>query len=133
MNPYSGSRNAVISNPPINPRFISTALWWKGNIWKIIVVGIRNNNKNAEPIFWFPPKIKNPEPKVRHMIAPTRRIDAIGSGIPFEDTYSTVFSKPVILPGIADINIDEIATLAKKSKKVLIPLFLKIELFILIL
>ena len=26
LNPYSGSRNAVISNPPINPRFISTAL-----------------------------------------------------------------------------------------------------------
>ena len=59
------------------------------------------------------------------MIAPTKRIDEIGSGIPFEDIYSTVFSKPVILPGITDINIDEIATLAKKSKKVLIPLFLK--------
>ena len=66
------------------------------------------------------------------MIAPTKRIDAIGSGIPFEFIYSTVFAKPVILPGIADINIDEIATLAKKSKKVLIPLFLKIELFIFI-
>ena len=26
LNPYSGSRNAVISIPPINPRFISTAL-----------------------------------------------------------------------------------------------------------
>ena len=48
------------------------------------------------------------------MIAPTKRIDAIGSGIPFEDIYSTVFSKPVILSGIADINIDEIATLAEK-------------------
>ena len=67
------------------------------------------------------------------MIAPNKRIDEIGSGIPFEDTYSTVFLKPVILPGIADINIDEIATLVKKSKKVLIPLFLKIELFILLL
>ena len=85
MKSYFGSRNAVISNPPINPRFISTALWWKGNTWKIIVVGIRNNNKKAEPIFWFSPKIKNPEPKVRHMIAPTKRIDANGSGIPFED------------------------------------------------
>ena len=47
--------------------------------------------------------------------------------------YSTVFAKPVILLGMADINIDEIATLAKKLKKVLIPLFLKIELFILLL
>ena len=51
------------------------------------------------------------------MIAPTKKIDAIGSGIPCEDMYSTVFAKPVILPGIADINIDEMATLAKKSKK----------------
>ena len=64
------------------------------------------------------------------MIAPTKRIDEMGSGIPFEDIYSTVFVKPVILLGIADINIDEIATLAKKSKKLLIPLFLKIEFFI---
>ena len=59
------------------------------------------------------------------MIAPTKRTDAIGSGMPFEDIYSTVFAKSIILPGIADINIEEIATLAKKSKKVLIPLFLK--------
>lgn len=130
---YFCSLNAVISNPPINPRFVSTAFWWNGNIWKIIVVGIRNNNKKTEPIFWLSPKIKNPEPKVRHMIAPTKKIDAIGSGIPCEDMYSTVVAKPVIFPGIADINIDEIATLAKKSKKVLIPLFLKLELFILIL
>ena len=28
---YFGSLNAVIINPPINPRFISTALCWKGN------------------------------------------------------------------------------------------------------
>ncbi len=26
INPYFGSRNAVISNPPINPRFMSTVL-----------------------------------------------------------------------------------------------------------
>ena len=67
------------------------------------------------------------------MIAPTKKIDAIRSGIPFEDIYQAVFAKPVILSGMADINIDEIATIAKKSKKVLIPLFLKIELFILLL
>ena len=67
------------------------------------------------------------------MIVPTKRIDAIGSGIPFEDIYSTVFAKPIILPGIADIKIDEIAILAKKSKKALIPLFLKIKFFILLL
>ncbi len=68
-----------------------------------------------------------------HMMAPTKKTDAIGSRIPCEDMYSTVFAKPVIFPGIADINIDEIATLAKKSKKVLIPLFLKYELYTLLL
>ena len=87
------------------------------------MVGIRKNNKKAEPIFWFPPNTKNPEPKARHMIAPTKRIDAIWSGIPFEDINSTVFEKPIILPGIADINIDEIATLAKNQKKFWYPYF----------
>ena len=59
------------------------------------------------------------------MIAPTKRMDAIGSGIPLEDIYSTVIPKPEIIPEMADMNIADIATLAKKSKKVLIPLFLK--------
>ena len=110
---YIGSRNAVIINPPINPRLISTAFWWKGKIWKIIVVGIRKSNKNIEPISWFSPNIKNPEPKIRHIIAPTRRIDEIGSGIPFEEIYSTVLSKSFILPGMAEINIAEIDILKK--------------------
>ena len=85
--------------------FISTALWWKGNTWKIIVVGTRKSNKKTEPIFWFSPKIKNPEPNIRHIIDPTRRIDEIGSGTPFEAIYSTVLSKLFILPGIAGMNI----------------------------
>ncbi len=63
------------------------------------------------------------------MIAPTKRIDAIGSVIPFEDMYSTVLPKPEIFPGMADTNIAEIATLAKKSNEVLTPLFLKITFF----
>ena len=99
-------------------------------LWKIIVVGIRNTNKNTEPIFCFSPNMKNPEPKIRHIIAPTRRIDEIGSGIPFEEIYSTVFSKPFILPGTAEINIAVIDTLEKKSKKDLILLFFKKEIFI---
>ena len=106
-----------IINPPINARFINTALWWKGNKWKIIVVGIINSNKKTEPIFWFSPNIKNPEPKIRHIIAPTRRIDEIGSGMPFVEIYSAVLSKLFILPGIAEINTAEIETLEKKSKK----------------
>ena len=59
-------------------------------------------------------------------MAPTRRIDEIGSGIPFEEIYSTVLSKSFILPGIAEINTAEIATLEKKSKKDLILLFLSL-------
>ena len=130
---YFGSLIAAIINPPINPRFINTALWWKGNKWKIIVVGIRNSNKKTEPIFWFSPNIKNPEPKIRHIMAPNRRIDEIGSGIPFVEIYSTVLSKLFILPGMAEINIAEIDNLEKKSKKDLILLFFKKEFFIILL
>ena len=112
---------------------MNTALWWKGNTWKIIVVGIINSNKKTEPIFWFSPNIKNPEPKIRHIMAPTRRIDEIGSGMPLEEIYSTVLSKLFILPGMAEINITEIDNLEKKSKKDLILLFLKIGFFIILL
>ena len=66
---------------------------------------------------------------MRHIIAPTRRMDEIGSGIPFAEIYSTVLSKLFNLPGMAEINIAEIDTLEKKSKKDLILLFLKIEFF----
>ena len=130
---YIGSLNAEMINPPINPRFMSNALWWNGNTWKIIVVGIRKSNKNIEPFFWFFPKIKNPEPKIRQIIAPTRRTVANGSGIPLDEINSIVFSKPVIFPGMAEINIAEINTLEKKSKKDLILLFLKKEFFIILL
>ncbi len=74
--------------------------------------------------------MKNPEPKIRHIIAPTRRIDEIVSGIPFEEIYLTVLSKSFILPGMAEINIAEIDTLEKKSKKDLMLLFFKKEFFI---
>ena len=70
---------------------------------------------------------------IRHIIAPTRRIDEIGSGIPFEEIYSTVFSKSFIFPGMADINIAEINTLEKKSKKDLMLLFFKNEFFMILL
>ena len=67
---------------------------------------------------------------MRHIIAPTKRIDEIGSGMPFEEIYSTVLSKSFILPGMAEINIAEIDTLEKKSKQDLILLFFKKEFFI---
>jgi len=77
--------------------------------------------------------MKNPEPKIRHIMAPTRRIDEIGSGMPFEEIYSTVLSKSFILPGMAEINIAEIDNLEKKSKKELILLFFKKEFFMILL
>ena len=70
---------------------------------------------------------------MRHIIAPTKRIDEIGSGMPFEEIYSTVLSKSFILLGMAEINIAEIDTLEKKSKKDLILLFFKKEFFIILL
>ena len=63
-------------------------------------------------------------------MAPTRRIDEIGSGMPFEEIYSTVLSKLFILPGMAEMNIAEIDSLEKKSKKDLILLFFKKNFFI---
>ena len=63
-------------------------------------------------------------------MAPTRRIDEICSGIPFDEIYSTVLSKLFILPGIAEINIAEINNLEKKSKKDLKLLFFKKKFFI---
>ena len=77
--------------------------------------------------------MKNPEPKIRHIIAPIRRIDEIGWEIPFEEIYSTVLSKLFILPGMAEINIVEIDTLEKKSKKDLILLFFIKEFFMILL
>ena len=66
------------------------------------------------------------------MIAPTKAIEAIGAGIPFDERYSTVFEKPDILLGMADINIDEIATLAMKSKNFFVDLFLIVRSIIII-
>jgi len=58
-------------------------------------------------------------------MAPPKRIVEIGSGIPFEEIYSTVVSKSFIFPDMAEINIAEIDTLEKKSKKDVILLFFK--------
>ena len=60
---------------------------------------------------------------------PTRRIDEIDSGMPFEEIYSTVLLKLFIFPGMAEINIAEIDNLEKKSKKDLILLFFKKRIF----
>ena len=62
--------------------------------------------------------MKNPDPKIRHVMAPTRRIDEIVSGMPFVEIYSTVLSKSFILPGMAEINIAEIDNLEKNLKMI---------------
>ena len=51
---------------------------------------------------------------MRHIIALTRRMDAIRSGIHFEDIYSTALPKLVIFPGMADMNMADIAIIVKK-------------------
>ncbi len=51
-------------------------------------------------------------------MASTRRIDEFGSGITFEEIYSTVLLKSFILPRMAEINIVEIDTLEKNLKKI---------------
>jgi len=66
-------------------------------------------------------------------MAPTRRIDETGSGMPFVEIYSTVLSKLFILSGMAEMNIAEIDTLEKKSRKDLILLFFKKEFFMILL
>ena len=85
---------------------------------EIIVVGIIKSNKNTAPIFWFSPNIKNPEPRLRYIIAPNRRIETIGSGIPLEVIFSTFISKPVFLAGIAEMKIADIANREKNPKKI---------------
>ena len=41
----------AIVRPPINPRFINSALGWKGNAWKMIVVGTRKMSNSDAPSF----------------------------------------------------------------------------------
>ena len=100
---------------------------------KNLLLELRNSNKKTEPIFCFSPNIKNPEPKIIDIMALTRRIDEIGSGMPFLEIYATVLPKSFILPGMAYINIAEIYTIEKNSKKDLVLLFFKKEIFIILL
>ena len=52
-------------------------------------------------------------------------MDEIVLGIPLEEIYSTVLSNPVILLGMAEINIAEIDTLEKNLKRFDIFIFKK--------
>ena len=73
--------------------------------------------------------MKNPEPRVRQITAPTKRTGANGSDTPFADIYSTALSKLFILLKIDDMNIAEIATLETKSKNNLAVLVFAINFF----
>ena len=94
-----------------------------------MVVGKRKISKKIVPIFWFSLKTKKPEPRIRHIIAPTNNIGETESGMPFDDMNSTFFEKLVTLLGIALININEIATLAIKSRSFLKNFFFKPNFF----
>ena len=74
--------------------------------------------KQSELIYWFLPNIKNPEPKARNIILPTRRIVEIAWGIPFHEIHSTILLKLCIFSGMAEINIAEIDTLENNLKKI---------------
>ena len=62
--------------------------------------------------------MKNPEPKIRHIMAPTRRIYGIILGMHFLEIYSSVLWKSFVLSGMAEINIAVMDTLEKNLKKI---------------
>ena len=63
-------------------------------------MGIRKSNKKTAPIFWFDPKIKKPEPKVRQIIAPTNNIEECeASGAKYVEAKFAKYVKYVCLKG----------------------------------
>ena len=61
------------NNPPINPAFIRTALRWRGEIWKIKVVGIINTSRSDAPNLCLKPEMKNIDPKIKQIIAESNK------------------------------------------------------------
>ena len=87
--------------PPINPRFINSALGWKGNAWKMIVVGTRKMSNSDAPSFWFLPNTRSTDPTTRQAIAANNKKVASGAGIPWPDIASTTDVNLVIFEGTA--------------------------------
>ena len=65
-------------------------------------------------------KDKKSKPKLRQLVAHTKRAGVIKLGIPLETVYYTFSSNPLTFAGIVITKIEEINNLPKKSKKDLI-------------
>ena len=87
--------------PPISPVFINTAFIWKGEKWKIKVVGTINNSRREAPNLCLNPEMKSIEPKIKQMMAENNKKGANVGDIFLFDITSTVYSELIILPGIA--------------------------------
>ena len=89
----------------------------KGKKWKIIVVGIKNINKNDEASFTLFVKIISTEPEIKINIAKTKSIIEIDWGNPLLVIKLAWAEKLVILPGIAFTKIALNKSLPRKFKE----------------
>ena len=103
--------------PPINPRFINNALGWKGNAWKMIVVGTRKMSNSDAPSFWFLPNRRSTEPTTRQAIAANNKKGAKAAGIPCPEIAWTTDENLVIFDGTATTKTADKQSLPMKSTK----------------
>ena len=105
-----------MTNPPINPKFINTAIDWNGNKCMIIVVGRINIRSNKAPNLSSLLNNKNPTPAIRHRIAPINKTTDKGFGIPWFEIEFTNKGNLKILGGIATAKVVARSNLPMKSK-----------------
>ena len=101
--------------PPINPRFINSALGSKGNAWKMMVVGTRKMSNSDAPSFWLFPNRRSTDPATRKVIATNNKKGASGSGIPCPEIASTTDENLVIFDGTATTKTADKQSLPIKS------------------
>ena len=101
--------------PPIKLRFINSALGWKGNAWKMTVVGTRKISNSDAPSFWLLPNRRSTEPTIRQAIAPNNKKCANDSGIPCPEIASTTDENLVIFDGTATTKTADKQSLPMKS------------------
>ena len=103
------------ARPPIKPRFINSALGWKGNAWKMTVVGTRKISNSDAPSFWLLPNRRSTEPTIRQAIAANNKKGANDSGIPCPEIASTTDENLVIFDGTATTKTADKQSLPMKS------------------
>ena len=104
----------AISNPPINDRFLTTGIIWKGIKWKIIVVGIKKIKSKEQASLVLSEKINRITPLIKRAVAKINKIIAAGSGNPLLTIYSVWLLKFIIFPGIALTKIELSKNLPRK-------------------